>query len=183
MIELRTPRLHLIAATSEMALAEVSDRTALARLLDARLPADWPPPLNDDESARFFLKHLTAHPSAIGWMSWYFVSVDEDGERITIGNGGFKGEPSEGVVEVGYSIVPRYQRRGFATEAVRALVAWAFSDQRVERVVAQTFPELHASQALLRKLGFTETARSDSETLRFELSPAPAFGYPRGCAT
>jgi len=171
-IELRTPRLHLIAATSELAQAEVSDRQALARLLDARLPADWPPPLNDDESARFFLEHLTAHPSATGWMLWYFIAVDEAGERVAVGNGGFKGEPSDGAVEVGYSIVPRYQRSGFAAEGVRALVAWAFADERVERVVARTFPELPASQALLRKLGFLETARAEPGTLSFELRRA-----------
>lgn len=53
MIELRSPRLHLIAATLEMARADVEDRVELARLLDARLP-EWPPPLNDDASARFF---------------------------------------------------------------------------------------------------------------------------------
>ncbi len=167
MIELRTPRLHLIAATLDLARAEVSDRSVLARLLDARLPADWPPPLNDDASARFFLDYLTQHPADIGWMAWYFIAV-EDGGRVAIGNGGFKGAPCGGAVEIGYSVVPRYQRRGFAAEAVRALIAWAFSDERVERVVAQTFPELHASQALLRKLGFSETAPIDPGTLRFE---------------
>ena len=169
MIELRTPRLHLIAATSEVARAEVSDRSALARLLDARLPADWPPPLNDDESARFFLQHLTAHPSAVGWMIWYFVTVDESGGRIAIGNGGFKGPPSDRAVEIGYSIVPAYQRRGFATEGVRALIAWAFSHDGVDRVVAQTLPESGPSQALLRSLGFRKMPQRKVGTLWFEL--------------
>jgi ribosomal-protein-alanine N-acetyltransferase len=167
-IELRTPRLHLIAATLELARAEVSDRSMLARLLDARLPSDWPPPLNDDDSARFFLDYLTKHPADAGWMAWYFVAV-EDCERVAIGNGGFKGVPSDGAVEIGYSVVPRYQRRGFAGEAVRALVAWAFSHADVDRVVAQTLPELRASQALLRSLGFREAAALEAGTLRFEL--------------
>ena len=168
MIELRTPRLHLIAATLEIARAEVSDRSILARLLDARLPADWPPPLNDDDSARFFLDYLTQHPADVGWMAWYFVAID-NGERVAIGNGGFKGAPSDGAVEIGYSVVPRYQRRGFAGEAVRALIAWAFSHDGVERVVAQTLPESVASQALLCKLGFRETAPPEPGTLLFEL--------------
>jgi ribosomal-protein-alanine N-acetyltransferase len=171
-IELRTPRLHLIAATLELARAEVSDRSMLARLLDARLPADWPPPLNDDDSARFFLDYLTKHPSNVGWMAWYFVAV-EDGERIAIGNGGFKGAPSDGAVEIGYSVVPRYQRNGFAGEAVRALIAWAFSHAGVDRIVAETLPELHASQALLRSLGFHETVPLEAGTLRFELRDRP----------
>lgn len=169
MTELRTPRLHLIAATLEMARAEVHDRAALATLLDARLPADWPPPLNDAASARFFLEYLTKHPAATGWMTWYFVANNENGERVAIGNGGFKGEPSGGIVEIGYSVVPRYQRQGFATEAVGALADWALSHDGVGQVVAQTLPESHASAALLRKLGFCERALLEPGVRRFEL--------------
>ena len=154
-----------------MARAEVEDRVALEALLAARLPSDWPPPLNDDASARFFLNYLTQHPEAVGWMTWYFILVGGGG-RVAIGNGGFKGEPVDGTVEIGYSIVPRYQRRGFANEAVRALLDWAFSDDRVDRVVAQTLPESHASQGLLHKLGFVETLRAEPGLLRFQFSIA-----------
>lgn len=170
MIELRTPRLHLIAATAEIAQAEVSGRAALADLLDAQVPADWPPPGNDEASARFFLEYLRKHPSHAGWLAWYFVALDAgDGERVAIGGGGFKGAPAEGAVEIGYAVIPRYQRRGFATEAVRALIGWAFSRDGVDRIVAQTLPESEASQSLLRKLGFRETAPREPGTLWFEL--------------
>lgn len=169
MTELRTSRLHLIAATLEMAHAEVHDRAALATLLEARLPGDWPPPLNDAASARFFLEYLTTHPTATGWMTWYFVAVDENGERVVIGNGGFKGTPFDGSVEVGYSILPSYQRQGFATEAVGALIDWAFAQDSARRVWAQTLPGRHASQTLLRKLGFREMLPAEPGVLRFEL--------------
>src|SRR5271165_5921025 len=102
--ELRTPRLHLIAGTPEMARAELDDRAELARLIDARLPGYWPPPLNDDESARFFLNYLSEHPSDVGWVMWYFVRTDS-AERVAVGSGGFTGAPAGGSVEVGYSIV------------------------------------------------------------------------------
>ena len=175
MIELRTPRLHIIAATVEIARAEVYDRSLLAELLNAQLPADWPPPLNDAASARFFLDTLTKDAEAAGWMAWYFIAVDA-GQRLAIGNGGFKGPPSDGAVEVGYSIVPRFQRLGLANEAVGALIGWAFSHDAVDRVVAQTYPELHASQALLRKLGFSERASTEPGVLRFELKARDAGG-------
>ena len=170
MIELHTPRLNVIAATLEMAAAEVSDRPALAGLLAARLPEGWPPPLNDDDSARFFLDYLTKHPTGAGWMAWYFVARDDgNGERVAIGNGGFKGAPADGTVEIGYSVMPQYQSRGFAREAAGTLIAWAFSHDGVERIVAQTLPESRASQALLRKLRFREVTASEAGTLRFEL--------------
>ena len=172
-VELRTQRLHLIAATVEAARAELENRAELERLLGARLPAHWPPPLNDDDSARFFLTYLTEHPSHAGWLAWYFVT---SGSRVVIGNGGFTGAPSDGAVEIGYSIVPQFQRRGFASEAVRALVEWAFSHRSVDRVVARTLPDNPASRALLRNLGFRETAPLEPGMLRFELERCSARG-------
>lgn len=101
-------------------------------------------------------------------MAWYFVLDGED--RVAIGGGGFKGVPSDGEVEVGYSIVPRFQRQGFASEGVSALIAWAFAHDGVERIVAQTLPESTASQGLLRKLGFHPTAPVEPGVLRFQIS-------------
>jgi ribosomal-protein-alanine N-acetyltransferase len=174
-IELRTLRLRLVAGTLETARAEVNDREGLARLLDAVVPPDWPPPLNDANSARYFLDYLTKHPTAVGWMMWYFIRTD-DGRAVAIGNGGFKGEPSAGSVEIGYSIVPQYQRRGFAGEAVQALLAWAIGHDSVQRVIAETLPESRASQALLRKLGFAEIEPSEPGVLRFQLEARKVAG-------
>ncbi len=168
MLELRTPRQHLIAATPAMAAADASDRAKLVSLLKSGLPPDWPPPLNDEASARWIAAYLQAHPHAVGWAMWYFIH-DVDGARLAIGNGGFKGEPAEGMVEVGYSVVPAFQRRGYAAEAVSALMDWAFGHASVDRVIAETLPELEASQALLRKLGFVPTdGASAPGLLRFE---------------
>jgi len=165
-----TERLDLIAATLELARADTSDRARFTTLLDARLPEEWPPPLNDDDSARWLVQALEKGSSAdSGWLLWYFV-LRENGARVAIGNGGFKGEPVDGTAEIGYSIVPNYHRRGLGSEAVSALVDWAFSQSRVTRVIAETLPELEASQGLLRKLGFCATEESSEPGIvRFEL--------------
>jgi RimJ/RimL family protein N-acetyltransferase len=151
-----------------MAEAELHDRALLSRVLEAAVPDDWPPPFNDEDSARYFLDYLTAHPDAVGWMMWYFVRDGGDA-RIVIGNGGFKGAPVDAKVEIGYSIMPAFQRHGYATEAVSALIDWAFSHEPVTRIVAETLPDLHASQALLRKLAFREVQASHPHVLRFAL--------------
>jgi len=167
MLELRTPRLKLIAATLETALAETRDRLELSALLGASIPPGWPPPLNDEKSAQFFVDVLRKHPERSGWMMWYFV-LDRPGGRTAIGNGGFKGPPVDGAVEVGYSIMEEVQGRGYATEAVSALLEWAYA-HGAERVVAQTFPELHASQKVLQKLGFHLTKGAHTPgALRYE---------------
>lgn len=56
--------------------------------------------------------------------------------------------------ELGFIVHPRYQRRGIATEASRALVEHAFAHMAAHRVVAQCHPRNVASWRVLEKAGF-----------------------------
>jgi [ribosomal protein S5]-alanine N-acetyltransferase len=94
---------------------------------------------------------LEVDPGMAEWGPRLFVT--EDPPEL-VGWGGFKGAPREGTVEVGYEIAPARQGRGLATAALRALVAEAFADKRVERVIAHTLPERNASNRVLEKVGF-----------------------------
>lgn len=74
---------------------------------------------------------------------------------VLFGAAGFKGAADEaGSVELGYGILPEYQRRGYATEAVLGLVAFALAPPRVRTVVGQTLPHLTPSIRVLEKAGF-----------------------------
>ena len=170
-MKITTERLELIASTLELAHAEIEDRDRFAQLLDARVPVDWPPPLNDTDSMKWLLGFLEEHPDGTGWTNWYFVlRRDAAGERCVIGNGGFKGKPSaDGMVEVGYSIMQDRQRQGFAPEAVAGLIGWAFSHPEVTRVAAETFPELRASIRVMEKNGLIYCGPGLEEgTIRYE---------------
>lgn len=154
-ILLKTQRLLLRSATPELAAADLGNRSDFSRLLSAHIPEDWPPPLNDDNSKTFTLTYLQENPDAAGWSTWYFLLPSEnDGSSQAVGIGGFKGKPSRGMVEVGYSIMPAYQRLGLASEAVAALIDWAFSHPEVHLVTAETLPSLLASIRVLEKNGF-----------------------------
>ena len=152
----RTDRLELVAGNAEMAQAELHDTKKLSSLLEADVPDNWPPPLNDEQSAKWFAEYLMQDPDAVGWVAWYFILTGQDGRRSAIGNGGFRGKPdSSGTVEIGYSVMEEHQQKGYASEAVRALLAWAFSHPDVKRVIAQTLPDLRPSIRVLEKSGFT----------------------------
>ena len=171
---IETPRLRLVPATIEMCQAELDDRARFARLLDAVVPADWPPPLNDDHSIRWVVDHLTEHPDAALWTMWYFL-LRRTGERaLAIGKGGFTGAPApDGTCEVGYSVVESHQRRGYAAEATRGLVDHAFADPRASRVIAHTLPDLAPSIRVLEKCGFVFVgAGEEPGTIRYELRRA-----------
>lgn len=174
-LRLRTPRLELIASTGALACADAArDYATLSRLLSATIPADWPPALTLDV-LDFFADTLTAHPEQAGWWGWFVVRPGAaPAERVLIGGIGFKGPPTpEGTVEMGYSVLPAFEREGYATEAAGALLTWAFADTRVARVVAETLPDGIASQRVLAKLGLTLAGPGcEPGTLQFRLDRA-----------
>ena len=74
-----------------------------------------------------------------------------------VGNGGWKGPPTDGVAELGYAVAPGRQGRGIATSVVRELVERARA-AGVHVVVAHTLPATSASTAVLTRCGFEKVA-------------------------
>lgn len=60
--------------------------------------------------------------------------------------------------EIGYTLARDAQRQGFATEAVAALLTWAFPTFDLHRVIAVVDVENTASVALLERLGLRREA-------------------------
>jgi ribosomal-protein-serine acetyltransferase len=55
-----------------------------------------------------------------------------------------------------YWLVPSAEGRGLMTAACQAVIAHAFTQLRVDRVVVAVATENHRAQALVRRLGFTQ---------------------------
>ncbi|HET9233130.1 MAG TPA: GNAT family N-acetyltransferase [Candidatus Eisenbacteria bacterium] len=169
---IRTERLDLVPGTPQSIQACLDGRSAMAAVLDARVPASWPPEFLDDDALRFTLDRLASGPDQAGWWLHFVVLRGSEG-RVIIGSAGYKGPPAEGAVEVGYGIVPDHQRRGYATEVVRGLLGHAFSVPVVERVIGETYPTLIASIGVLRKCGFRNVdGGSEPGVIRFAISRA-----------
>jgi [ribosomal protein S5]-alanine N-acetyltransferase len=147
---IRTARLELVPATLEIIVADLHRRHRLPGLLRAEIGEGWPPPLYDVSAMEWLKKSLIADPTLGGWSAWYWVLRRP---RLLIGLSGFKSRPINGAVELGYSALEKFQRRGFATEVIAAMVNWAFANG-VNCVLAETLPELIASQRVLVKNGF-----------------------------
>ena len=150
-----TKRLELVPATKTLTRAALAGPRALGASLRASVPSTWPPEYLDFPSLQYTLDRLAENPDHVGW--WlHFVLLKAAGTDCTlIGSAGYKGPPSaEGTIEVGYGIVSDHQRKGYATEAVRGLLARAFTLSSVKRAIAETLPELAPSIGVLRKCGF-----------------------------
>lgn len=69
----------------------------------------------------------------------------------------FYGSVEHKTVEIGFSFDPRHQGNGYAPEAARALVGWAFA-QGFHRVIGRLEPRNTASARVLEKLGMRREA-------------------------
>ncbi len=175
-LSLHTSRLDLIATTlvhldAELAAQEGASPHPLEALLGARVPASWPPGLYDIDAIRFFRDRLIeAGPSMVGWYGWYATLRGEDGAPpVLVACGGYFGPPAEGILEIGYSVVPEYRGQGIASELIAALTQRAFLTPGVERVLAHTTGDNVASQRALRRAGFVERGPGEEPgTIRFE---------------
>jgi len=131
---LETERLELVPFTLDLIKLLVTDRDAFATHLKVQLPADWPP----DYLMRLYHKAAEAveqNPATVDWGG--YLAILKQG-RLVIGYPGLKGPPDWfGSVEVGYSVVPSWQRQGLAPEAVGALIEWVFSQPGVKQVRAE----------------------------------------------
>jgi len=173
---IRTNRLALVPLSPVFLDALLGGRRDDAEAaLGLELPAGWP-----DRHDLGFLElrrnQARADPAREEWLPRAIAL-----ERRMIGHIGFHGPPGINArrepeaVEVGYTVFPAHRRRGYAREAVHALLAWA-REQGVDHFIASVAPHNEPSLRLVRRLGFAEVGRhwddEDGEELEFELSDA-----------
>ena len=64
--------------------------------------------------------------------------------------------PDPRIAEIGISISPKFQKKGFAKEAMVGLMKWLFDVKEVHRIVEITDAENEGAIQLLKSLGFRE---------------------------
>jgi RimJ/RimL family protein N-acetyltransferase len=91
---------------------------------------------------------------------WYQFVIERREDESVVGDLGVGfGVPGERQVELGWRIQTDFQRRGYAREAVAALISWLIEAHRVHRFVGIAASPNAASIALLRSLGFRREGR------------------------
>ena len=101
---------------------------------------------------------------------WYAIWMIELKDGTHIGELCFKGIDSDGTVEIGYGITEKYQDHGYATEAVKAILKWAFQEPKVSSIEAETDEKNIASKKVLEKCGFVFTGKNGKEGPRYKLT-------------
>lgn len=171
------PRLDLVLVTVEQLLSR--DGTA------APIPLGYEDPDNildpDHLPLSFRIPQVAKDPSVNPWL--IRLAVRREPAPVIVGLGNFHDRPDEnGMVEIGYSVLPRHRGQGFATEI--AMTMWAFAathpDVRVLR--ATVSPDNAASLRIIESAGFVEVGEQDDPEdgleMIFELAAADFRSRP-----
>lgn len=164
-------RLDLVPMSLELMEALLrEDRESAQAMVGYRIPPDWPAGM--ESVLRFRIAIARERPQALPLLLRAMVLRAEPG--LVAGRLGFHGPVDDGgMLEIGYEVFPEYRRRGYAREAVVAMMGWARRDPSVLRFRASVSPQNLPSRNLVTGLGFTEVGsqwdEEDGEETLFEL--------------
>ena len=80
---IQSPRLNLIAATTELIEKDIESREFLSAALGVSVPESWPPGLYGPRAMQFAISQLD-EASEQGWSFWYLATIDEPSELVGI---------------------------------------------------------------------------------------------------
>ncbi|MGZ3145782.1 GNAT family N-acetyltransferase [Lentzea chajnantorensis] len=109
----------------------------------------WDAPFPLDAATRMIAE--MTDPAAPGWFQY---ALDRDG--TVIGDVGVNTHDNLMQAEIGYTLAPAHQGRGYATEAVHRMLEHLFTDRGLHRVSAETDARNEPSVKVLLRLGFRQ---------------------------
>lgn len=144
---------QLKVATMELLKSGIKGPSTLSAALGVEVPDSWSQFGN--QAFEYVLEEIKHGESPHWWTHFAIDSV----KQILVGMCGFKGQPNyEGMVEIGYEVVPKWRSNGYGTQMAKLLVIEAFKEPRVQYVQAHTEAIINASTHILVNLGFEKCA-------------------------
>ena len=111
---------------------------------------DWDLPYSIADAERNLAKQQDWDDVTPG--EWVQVAIEHEG--AVVGDIAV-GMVAPGVAQIGYTLAPEHQGRGFVSEAAEAIVDALFAHTDVVRIVATLDPQNMASMRVVEQLGFT----------------------------
>ncbi|HEY2550182.1 MAG TPA: GNAT family protein [Streptosporangiaceae bacterium] len=148
--------LRRFRAADAAAFAAYRDEPAVARY------QSWDAPYSLAQAQEFIRDLDAAHPDTPG--DWFQFAVTRRADGVLLGDCA-AGVPDDArQAEIGFTIAPRYQGNGYATEAVTLLLGYLFGERGKHRVTADCDVRNGASAAVLRRSGFRQEGHLLSAT-------------------
>ena len=110
---------------------------------------------------------ILGHWALLGYGIW---ALERLGTGELVGRAGLLNLPGWPDIELCWALSPRFWGNGYATEAARASISWAFEEVGIRRLISLIHPENRASKAVALRLG--EAYR---EQIAFEGKPTNVY--------
>ena len=129
----------------------------------------------DEQDARRIFELKKAGHELVEEGQWLSAAAVADGEVVVdVSFHWVSAEHRTG--EIGYFAHPRHAGKGYATEAARAFLAWAFEAAGFHRVIGRIEPHNVGSGRVLEKLGMRKEAHFvDNEWVKGEWSSEAVY--------
>ena len=141
---------------------EDRDRVALAAMNGDPRVGDWLGSTLTSEQNDAMIDRVLAHIAEHGFGFW---AVERKADGVIAGMAGLLAMsadmPPGPAVEVGWRLSPATWGQGYASEAARAAVEWAFAELKPPEVVAITAHSNLKSQAVMRRIGMSPEPHRD----------------------
>ena len=112
----------------------------------------WDVPYPLERAAMFIAEMREKQPGIPG--EWFQIAIERKQEAGLIGDCVFRIQAHDArQAEIGFTLSRKYQRQGYATEAVTGLLNYLFEMLNLHRVTAICDAENHASARLLEGIG------------------------------
>lgn len=138
--------LRRFRASDAPRLSEYRSDPAVARY------QSWDAPFPLDKAELAVRNFAASSPDEPGWFQY---AIELTASRELIGDVAVRLHDNLKQAEVGFTLAVAYQGRGFATEAVSAVLDRLFGLQGLHRVMGECDARNTASAALMERLGFT----------------------------
>lgn len=151
MFILETEKLKLIPLAAHNLRYSIEDRRKMERNLGVKITdTELEEPVKT--AMKTSIKMVLENKKDYLWFTNWEVILKK--ENRIIGGLCFKGSPDEkGRVEIGYGMQDEYRCKGYTTEAVKELINWAFTKDKVLSVIAETEKDNLSSHRVLEKMG------------------------------
>ena len=87
-----------------------------------------------------------------------WVVTEKGNDKLIALIGHYRIKPEHFRCEIGYMFLPGYHGKGYATEAIKTILKYAFNDMKMHSVEAIIDPKNTGSERVLQKNGFVKEA-------------------------
>jgi predicted acetyltransferase len=151
---IETDRLHIVPLKVYQLKLLVEDLPSLERELNCKYCAE---PLEGEFLEIVKCQIEVTEKDEANYLYHSFWLVVRKADRVVVGSACFKGIPNDDhEVEIGYGLGKNFEHKGYMTETIQVMCAWALEQENISHVIAETGIDNPQSENVLKRCGFVQ---------------------------